>query len=360
MGRMNKARILLLPGDGIGPEVMSVARKALEVAAASRMNIETVDGLIGGASIDAHGVPITDAQLKAARRCDAVLLGAVGGPAWKDIPHNLRPEQGLLDLRQTLGVYANLRPISVFPQLVDSSPLKRQIIEGTDIMIVRELIGGIYFGKPRGERTTARGRRAFDTEVYYQSEIERIARTAFETARQRRRKVTSVDKANVLASSVFWREIVTKVHREYSDVKLEHMYVDNCAMQIVRDPRQFDVICTGNMFGDILSDEASMVSGSIGMLASASLGKGRGLYEPIHGSAPDIAGRDIANPCAMILSLAMMFRHSLGRADIADLIEKAVSKALSQGYRTADIAADGEARTGTRQMGTVIAGLIQG
>ena len=316
---------------------------------------------IGGAGYDSSGQPLPDATLELARRADAIVLGAVGGPRYDVLPRALRPEQGILALRKALGLFANLRPAILYPELAGASTLKPEVVAGLDLMIVRELTGDIYFGLPRGRRSNAAGEpEGFDTMVYSEPEIRRIARVGFELARKRARKLCSVDKANVLDTSILWREVVTAVGAEYADVDLSHMYVDNAAMQLVRNPKQFDVIVTGNIFGDILSDEASMLAGSIGMLPSASLdANSKGLYEPIHGSAPDIAGQDKANPLATILSLAMMFRHSFGRADVAARIEGAVRKVLAQGLRTRDIALPGERTVGTRAMGDGVLAALQ-
>jgi len=349
-----KIKILILPGDGIGPEVMRCCQPILETAGADRFRMTITEGLIGGASLDRHGVPITTEVLSQARSAHAVVLGAVGGPKWDGGPYEQRPEQGLLRLRQTLKAFVNLRPVRVWPALSFTSTLKPEVIASADFVVVRELTGGIYFGLPRGLKTTSRGEKGFNTEVYHRFEVERIARFAFELARTRRRKVTSVDKANILESSLLWRRVVTEVHGDYPDVALNHLYVDNCAMQIIRNPRQFDVILTNNMFGDILSDEAAMVSGSIGMLASACLGGRTGLYEPIHGSAPDIAGKDRANPCATILSLALMFRYSLAEPLIARAIETAVADVLDRDYRTPDIAGPGSKIVGTATLGEMV------
>jgi len=355
-----KIRILLLPGDGIGVEIVREARKVLESVGGRRFKLEMTEGLIGGAAIDRQGLPVTDEVLNEARTAQAVLLGAVGGPKWDRLPYEIRPEQGLLKLRKALRTYVNLRPIKVFKALAGASTLKPEVIEGADFAVVRELTGGIYFGRPRGLKVTARGEKGFNTEVYHRFEIERIARFAFDLARGRRKRVTSVDKANILESSMLWRRVVDEVGREYPDIELNHLYVDNCAMQIIRNPRQFDIILTNNMFGDILSDEAAMVSGSIGMLASASLGGRTGLYEPIHGSAPDIAGQDKANPCATILSLALMFRYSLAEPQAAQAIEAAVESVLNQGYRTPDIAEPGAFAVGTAGMGDLICRALNG
>ncbi|BFM20396.1 3-isopropylmalate dehydrogenase [Gilvimarinus japonicus] len=356
-------KIMILPGDGIGPEIVAQARRVLDaVNEHDKLQLEFVDELIGGASIDAHGEPLTDAAVASARECDAILLGAVGGPKWDTIDRAIRPERGLLKIRSSLELYANLRPALLYPQLVEASSLKPEVVSGLDILIVRELTGGIYFGEPRGIRTLENGEReGYNTYKYSESEIERIGRTAFEMARKRNKKVCSVDKANVLEATILWREVMDRLAPEYPDVELSHMYVDNAAMQLVRAPKQFDVLVTGNMFGDILSDAAAMLTGSIGMLPSASLDKqGRGMYEPCHGSAPDIAGQGIANPLATILSASMMLRYSLGFTQSADAIEAAVGKVLDQGLRTADIYTPGSTKVGTREMGdAVLAALYQ-
>lgn len=356
---MSAYRITLLPGDGVGREIVPEAVRVLESVAKRRgRRFEFREALVGGAAIDRVGVPLPDETLKVSLAADAVLLGAVGGPTWEGLDYAIRPERALLGLREQLGTFANLRPAVVFPMLADASPLKRELIDGIDLLVVRELTGGIYFGKPRGVEPFEGGERGINTEVYTTPEIERIARVAFGLARKRRRLVTSVDKANVLEATELWRRVVSKVHTEFPEVELKHMYVDNCAMQLVRWPKQFDVIVTTNLFGDILSDEASMLTGSIGMLPSASLGGRVGLYEPIHGSAPDIAGKDVANPIATILSAAMMVRHSFDLEDDAVAIERAVSRVLEQGYRTADIMQPGMTKTGTREMGGLIADAI--
>ncbi len=349
-------RICVFPGDGIGPEVvreaLSVLRTVEEVSGTRRF--ETEEELLGGASYDAHGVPMTDRALSLARSSDAILLGAVGGPKWDLLPFEVRPERGLLELRKTLGLFANLRPAKVYGPLLDASPLRRELVEGIDLLVVRELTGGIYFGEPRGVKVIDGVETGINTEVYTRPEIERVARVAFELGRKRTGRVTSVDKANVLEASVLWRKVITEVsEREFPDVALSHMLVDNCAMQLVRNPKQFDVIVTTNLFGDILTDEASMVTGSIGMLPSASLGGKVGLYEPIHGSAPDIAGKGLANPLAMILSVAMMLNYSLDMPKEAALIENAVGMALADGYRTGDIYREGPGirRVGTSEIG---------
>jgi 3-isopropylmalate dehydrogenase len=354
-------RIAILAGDGIGPEIVGEAVRVLDVLRRGGMPIETAAAPIGGAGYDAAGKPLPEATLALARDADAVLLGAVGGPRYDALPRPLRPEQGILGIRKALGLFANLRPALLYPELASASTLKPEVVAGLDVMIVRELTGDIYFGQPRGRRTNADGDdEGFDTMLYGAGEIRRIARVGFETARTRGRKLCSVDKANVLDTSILWREVVTAMAGSYPDVALTHMYVDNAAMQLVRDPKQFDVIVTGNLFGDILSDEASMLAGSIGMLPSASLDAGnKGLYEPIHGSAPDIAGQDKANPLATILSLAMMFRYTFARADVAARIEAAVRSVLAAGLRTADIAAPGDRVIGTRAMGEAVAAALR-
>ena len=349
-------RICVFPGDGIGPEVvreaLSVLRTMEEVSGTKRF--ETEEELLGGVSCDAHGVPMTDRALSLAGSSDAILLGAVGGPKWDLLPFEVRPERGLLELRKTLGLFANLRPAKVYRPLVDASPLRRELVEGIDLLVVRELTGGIYFGEPRGIKVIDGVETGINTEVYTRPEIERVARVAFELGRKRTGRVTSVDKANVLEASVLWRKAVTEVgEREFPDVALSHMLVDNCAMQLIRNPKQFDVIVTTNLFGDILTDEASMVTGSIGMLPSASLGGNVGLFEPIHGSAPDIAGKGLANPLGMILSAAMMLEYSFAMVRESALIEDAVGKTLADGCRTGDIYRDGPGvrRVGTLEMG---------
>ncbi|HTQ73698.1 MAG TPA: 3-isopropylmalate dehydrogenase [Burkholderiales bacterium] len=349
--------IAVLPGDGVGPEVVAEAVKVLE---ALGLGLEIESAPVGGAAYDAAGDPIPGATLALAKRADAVLFGAVGGPRYDALPRGKRPEQAILVLRKELDLFANLRPASVFPELADASTLRSEVVAGLDLLILRELTGDIYFGQPRGIRTDAKGtREGFDTMRYSEPEIRRIAHAGFRAALRRRKKVCSVDKANVLETSQLWREVVSAVGTEYPGVELTHMYVDNAAMQLLKNPKQFDVIVTGNMFGDILSDEASMLTGSIGMLPSASLDeKGKGLYEPIHGSAPDIAGKNLANPLATILSAAMMLRYSLDHDAAAARIEAAVRKVLSQGYRTADIFQPGTRRVGTREMGdSVVAAL---
>lgn len=350
-------KIAILPGDGIGPEIVAEAVKVLR-ALALPLEMETAP--VGGAAYEAAGHPLPEATLKLAQQADAVLFGAVGDWKYDTLPRPLRPEQAILGLRKALGLFANFRPAICYPELTHASSLKPELVQGLDILIIRELTGDIYFGQPRGRRTAPDGPfagadEAFDTMRYSRPEIERIARVAFEAARQRRRKVTSVDKANVLETFQFWKDVVTEVHRDYPDVELEHMYVDNAAMQLVKAPKKFDVVVTGNMFGDILSDEAAMLTGSIGMLPSASLNeRGQGLYEPSHGSAPDIAGKGVANPLATILSAAMMLRYSLKQPEAANRIEAAVQRVLAQGLRTADIASPGCTVVGTAQMGDAV------
>lgn len=348
-------KIVLLKGDGIGPEIVNQAVKVLDKAAEKfDFTVEYDEALLGGCAIDATGVPLPDETVEKCKNADSVLLGAVGGPKWDSLAGNVRPEAGLLGIRGALGLFANLRPAVIFEPLKGASPIKDEIIGGSlDIMIVRELTGGIYFGE-RGRKEVDGNPAAWDTEMYSVPEVERIARVAFDLAMKRNKKLTSVDKANVLESSRLWRETVNRISAEYPEVELSHMYVDNCAMQLVRNPGQFDVIVTSNIFGDILSDEASMISGSIGMLASASLSeKKSGLYEPIHGSAPDIAGLGIANPLATILSVAMMLRYSLDRADAADAIEAAVAKVLEDN-RTPDIYEDGKNKVSCEEMGNLV------
>jgi 3-isopropylmalate dehydrogenase len=349
-------KIAVLSGDGIGPEIVGEAVKVLKaIGRKHKISFETTDALVGGASIDKYGVPLTNETLKLAQESNAVLLGAVGGPKWEGLDYSVRPERALLSLRKELGLFANLRPAKIYPVLSDASTLKKEVIEGVDIMVIRELTGGLYFGTPKGiEKLPDGTERGVNTMVYTTAEIERIAKIAFEVARKRRKKVTSVDKANVLETTELWRKVVSKVHKEYQDVELIHMYVDNCAMQLVRNPKQFDVIVTENTFGDILSDEAAMLTGSIGMLPSASLGGAVGMYEPIHGSAPDIAGQDKANPIATILSVAMMLRFSFNLTKEADDIEKAVEDILNKGYRTADINQPGMKLVGCTKMGEAI------
>lgn len=354
---MNKM-IAVLSGDGVGPEIMAEAIKVLEILRdLAGLKIQLEKALVGGIAIDATGHPLPPDTLVLAKRADAVLLGAVGGPQWEGLAIAVRPEKGLLGLRSNLALFANLRPALLFPELVNASTLKAEVVAGLDILIVRELTGGIYFGQPRGIHTTAQGEReGINTLVYRETEIERIAHVAFEAARKRQKRVCSVDKANVLEATELWREVLTRVSQDYPEVTLSHLYVDNAAMQLVRAPKQFDVIVTTNMFGDILSDLASQLTGSIGMLPSASLdAQGKGMYEPIHGSAPDIVGKQIANPLAMILSVAMMLRYSLNQENLAALIEKAVQQVLQTGLRTPDIAEGGPCQVvGTSEMGDAV------
>ena len=349
-------KIAVLPGDGIGPEIIEQALRVIEALRGAGLDIQTEQASIGGSGYDEHGDPLPASTLALARSADAVLLGAVGGPKYDELPRAMRPEQGLLRIRKELGLFANLRPAIVYKELAHASSLKADLVSDLDLMILRELTGDIYFGQPRGQRKTDDGEReGFDTMKYSESEIRRIAHVAFGTARKRGRKLCSVDKANVLDTSILWREVVIEVGKEYSDVELTHMYVDNAAMQLVRAPKQFDVILTGNIFGDILSDEASMLTGSIGMLPSASLdAENKGLYEPIHGSAPDIVGQNLANPLATILSVAMMMRYTFGLEEEADRIEAAVRTVLRQGLRTPDILEPGMRKVGTSEMGDAV------
>jgi 3-isopropylmalate dehydrogenase len=350
-------KLLILEGDGIGPEIMAEARKVLEVLRRDLgLALEVEQGLIGGAAYDATGAPLPEQTLRLAREADALLLGAVGGAQYEHLPRELRPERGLLGLRSELGLFSNLRPAILYPQLAAASTLRPEVVSGLDLMIVRELTGGIYFGRPRGIRTLDNGEReGYNTFVYRESEIARIARSALEIAMRRDRRLCSVDKANVLEVSELWREVVASVAQDYPQVELSHMYVDNAAMQLVRAPKQFDVVVTANMFGDILSDAAAMLTGSIGMLPSASLdGADKGMYEPIHGSAPDIAGSARANPMAMILSLAMALRYTLDRADLAARVEGAVGAVLDAGWRTPDIFSQGDREASTAQMGDAV------
>jgi 3-isopropylmalate dehydrogenase len=355
-------KIAVLPGDGIGPEIVAEAIKVLECLNAE-MNLGLVfeNGLIGGAAYDVHGTPFPQQTLDLVKQADAVLLGAVGGPKWESLDISVRPEKGLLGLRSELELFSNLRPAILYPQLADASTLKPEVVAGLDIMIVRELTGGIYFGQPRGIRILENGeRQGFNTLVYSESEIRRIAHSAFRIAQKRNRRLCSVDKANVLECTELWREVVTEVGKQYPDVELSHMYVDNAAMQLVRAPKQFDVLVTTNMFGDILSDAASMLTGSIGMLPSASLdANGKGMYEPIHGSAPDIAGKGIANPLATILSAGMMLRYTFNQAEAAGRIEKAVNAALDAKVRTADIYSDGMNKVSTAEMGDAVVSALR-
>ncbi len=353
--------IAVLPGDGIGPEVTQEAVKVLRaVAQRFHLTLDFQEAPIGGAAFEIAGTPLPDQTLAVCRRADAMLFGAVGGPRWDTLPRKVRPEQGILTLRKAFDLYANLRPAKLFPSLADASTLKREVIEGVDILVVRELTGGLYFGQPKGIEKVPEGERGVDTLVYTTPEIERIARIAFEAAQRRRKHLTSVDKANVLASSELWRRIVTEVSGAFPEVRLDHMYVDNASMQLLRQPTSFDVLVAENTFGDILSDEAAMLTGSIGLLPSASLGTGVGLYEPIHGSAPDIAGQDKANPIAAILSAAMLLDYSLKAGEAAAAIESAVSRVLDEGYRTPDVQQPGMQTVGTRRMGDLIAEAVLG
>jgi len=356
-------KIAVLPGDGIGTEIVAEAVKVLSVL---DLELDLEEAKVGGAAFEAHGHPLPDSTLNLAKAADAILFGAVGDWKYDKLDRPLRPEQAILGLRKHLGLFANLRPALCYPQLTHASSLKPELVAGLDILIIRELTGDIYFGQPRGRRVATDGHfpgaeEAFDTMRYSRPEIERIAHVAFQAARKRSKKVTSVDKANVLETFQFWKDVVTEVHAQYPDVELDHMYVDNAAMQLVRAPKKFDVVVTGNMFGDILSDEAAMLTGSIGMLPSASLDKSnKGLYEPSHGSAPDIAGKGVANPLATILSAAMMLRYSLDQAEAADRIERAVQAVLTAGLRTADIWSEGTTKVGTREMGDAVVAAITG
>ncbi|MGQ0810243.1 MAG: 3-isopropylmalate dehydrogenase [Nitrospiraceae bacterium] len=350
-----KAKIAVLAGDGVGREIVPEAVKVLKaVGEQYHHTFEFITGDVGGQAIDKVGVPLPKETLVLAKQSDAVLLGAVGGPKWEGLEYSLRPERALLGLREQLGLYANLRPAKLYSMLTDASTLKHEVIEGIDLLVVRELTGGIYFGKPKGIEKIPGGERGINTEVYTTEEIRRIAKVAFEAARKRRRKVTSVDKANVLESSELWRRVVTEVQAEYPDVALNHIYVDNCAMQLIRNPRQFDVLLCNNLFGDILSDEAAMLTGSIGMLPSASVGAHSGMFEPIHGSAPDIAGKSVANPIATIASAAMMLSYAFQLDKEADAVEQAIIKTLELGYRTKDIQSPGARVVGTTEMGDAI------
>src|SRR5436305_7804668 len=362
-GTRSNRKVLVLPGDGIGPEIMGEVMRVIEFF--DRRNIarfEVSQGLVGGAAYDASGVPLTDETLARAMSADAVLFGSVGGPKWESLPFELQPERGLLRLRKEMDLFANLRPALVFEALADASSLKREIVAGLDVMMVRELTGGIYFGEPRGvERLPDGSRRGINTEVYTEAEIERVVRAAFDLARKRSRRVCEVDKANVMESGGLWREVAQRVRdADYPDIELSFMYADNCAMQLVRNPKQFDVIVTSNLFGDLLSDCAAMLTGSLGMLPSASLGaadaggRRKALYEPVHGSAPDIAGKGVANPLACILSFAMMLRYSFELVEEADLVEDAVRRALAAGVRTSDIVQPNTARVSTRVMGDTV------
>jgi 3-isopropylmalate dehydrogenase len=349
-------KIAVLPGDGIGPEVTTEAVKVLKAIVGNHAPLELTQAAIGQAGTDEAGDPLPQATVEIARKAEAILFGAAGVPGDEAIAYMMRPGASLLRLRKDLGLFANFRPALTFPELVDASTLKREVIEGLDVLILRELTGDIYFGEPRGERMASNGeRQAFNTMVYSESEVERIAHVAFRAARGRQRKVCSVDKANVLETSKLWRDVVARVGREYPDIELTHMFVDAAAMMLMRAPKQFDVIVTGNIFGDILSDAAAMLTGSIGMLPSASMAYDRkGLYEPVHGTAPDIAGKNIANPLAAILSMGMMLRHSFDRPDLADRVHRAVGRVLSEGFRTADIFKPGTRKVGTREMGDAV------
>ena len=360
-GRSNR-KILVLPGDGIGPEIMREVMRVIEFFDKRHIaSFEVSEGLVGGSAYDASGTPLTDETLAQAQASDAVMFGSVGGPKWETLPFELQPERGLLRLRKEMDLFANLRPAMVFEALADASTLKRELVAGLDLMIVRELTGGIYFGEPRGIETMPDGsRRGINTEVYSEAEIERVVRAGFELAKKRQHRLCEVDKANVMESGILWREVARRVHADYPDVELSFMYADNCAMQLVRNPKQFDVIVTSNLFGDLLSDCAAMLTGSLGMLPSASLGaadatgRRKALYEPVHGSAPDIAGKGVANPLACVLSFAMMLRYSFDLAEEADLVEKSVAKALGAGARTADIRQPNTASISTRDMGDTI------
>ena len=350
------SKILILPGDGIGKEIVAQAIKVINSLNDNNdMGMSLEDGLIGGAAYDETGSPLPDETIKLAKNCDSILLGAVGGPKWESLERNLRPERGLLGIRSELDLFSNLRPAILYPQLANASSLKSEIVSGLDLMIVRELVGGIYFGKPRGVEIKDGERFGINSATYYESEIARSGHSAFQIAQKRGKRVCSVDKANVLEVCELWREVMEEVSKDYPDVTLSHLYVDNAAMQLVKDPKQFDVIVTSNLFGDVLSDCAAMLTGSIGMLPSASLNKNNyGMYEPIHGSAPDISGKDIANPLATILSVSMMLRYSLNQEELAKKIDIAVIKVLDKGYRTADIAFEGDKVVGTMEMGDLI------
>lgn len=355
-------KLVVLPGDGVGPEVVSAGLEALKaVERRFALRFELTEDVVGGACIDRFGVAIRPETLERCRRAHAVLLGAVGGPKWDDPTAPVRPEQGLLALRKGLGLFANLRPVKVYPYLAQASTLRPEVLEGVDMVVVRELTGGIYFGRPQRQWRSRRGRQAVDTLRYSEGEIRRILRVGFDLARQRRKRLTSVDKANILESSRLWRTLANEMASQYPDVELRHMLVDACAMHLIRRPADFDVVVTENMFGDILTDEAAMLAGSMGMLPSASLGRrrsdgtGLGLYEPVHGSAPDIAGQDVANPLATVLSIALMLRHSLGEPAAAAALEEAVERVLAQGYRTRDIASEGAQTVGTQAMGRLVA-----
>ena len=355
------SKILILPGDGIGKEIVAQAVKVIDSLNANHdMGMSLVEGLIGGVAYEETGSPLPEETINSAKSCDSILLGAVGGPKWESLERDLRPERGLLGIRAELDLFANLRPAILYPQLANASSLKTEIVSGLDLMIVRELVGGIYFGEPRGVEVRDGERFGINSATYYESEIARIGHSAFQIAQKRGKRVCSVDKANVLEVCELWREVMEEVSRDYPDVVLSHMYVDNAAMQLVRDPKQFDVMVTSNLFGDVLSDCAAMLTGSIGMLPSASLNKNNyGMYEPIHGSAPDISGKDIANPLATILSVSMMLRYSLDQEELADKINSAVSEVLDQGYRTSDISSEGDKIVGTEEMGDLIVKAIE-
>ena len=350
------SKILILPGDGIGIEIVAQAVKVIDSLNRNHdMGMTLVDGLLGGIAYDETGSPLPDETIRSAKECDSILLGAVGGPKWESLERSLRPERGLLGIRSELELFSNLRPAILYPQLASASSLKNEIVSGLDLMIVRELVGGIYFGQPRGVEIKNGERFGVNSATYYESEISRIGHSAFQIAQKRGKRVCSVDKANVLEVCELWREVIEEVSMEYPDVKLSHLYVDNAAMRLVKDPKQFDVMVTSNLFGDVLSDCAAMLTGSIGMLPSASLDKNNfGMYEPIHGSAPDISGKDLANPLATILSVSMMLKYSLNKADLAEKINKAVSDVLDQGFRTRDIASDAEKVVGTEEMGDLV------
>ena len=355
------SKILILPGDGIGKEIVAQAIKVINSLNDNNdMGMSLEDGLIGGVAYDETGSPLPDETIKLAKNCDSILLGAVGGPKWESLERDLRPERGLLGIRSELDLFSNLRPAILYPQLANASSLKSEIVSGLDLMIVRELVGGIYFGKPRGVEIKDGERFGINSATYYESEIARIGHSAFQIAQKRGKRVCSVDKANVLEVCELWREVMEEVSKDYPDVTLSHLYVDNAAMQLVKDPKQFDVIVTSNLFGDVLSDCAAMLTGSIGMLPSASLNKNNyGMYEPIHGSAPDISGKDIANPLATILSVSMMLRYSLNQEELAKKIDIAVIKVLDKGYRTADIAFEGDKVVGTMEMGDLIVDALE-
>ena len=358
---MSVHKIAFLPGDGIGQEVTPEARRALEVVGkATGASFEFEMGLVGGAAIDATGGPLPDATLRLCQQADAILFGSVGGPRWDALPQEVRPERGLLRIRKELDLFANLRPAKCFPMLVDASPLKRSVVEGTDLMVIRELTGGLYFGEPRGREALAGGgERAINTMSYTTAEIERVVRAAFDVAMKRKKRLASVDKSNVLIVSQLWRDTVNRVAKEFPQVQVEHVLVDNCAMALVHKPTHFDTLVTENTFGDILSDEAAILAGSMGMLPSASLGGKVGLYEPVHGTAPDIAGKGVANPIAAILSAGMLLRYSLDRGGDADRVEAAVLRVLEDGHRTADIRGAGDTPVGTRRMGDLICAHIE-